>query len=476
MAVPPVMPLAGANSGQISLQPLARRKIRHVVIIVQENRSFNNLFYGYPGARTVRYGYACVGKMPDVATVMVPGCGQGSKRIKVRLKPIGLATRWQLEHNPNGFIAACNGTGIIPGTDCRMNGFNLESWNCSTPHHPKCPIEYPPYAYVPHEETKPYIEMARQYVLADKMFASNFDSTSFMSHQFIIAGTNPEKTIGIPQTWWGCPGGNSDRIAILGLRRVWPKGYVRACWDQRTLGDELNAAGISWSFYATPIGGSPPAPCGHNGIDGDGSGSGSSNGGGIWSAYQAIEDICYKKKEWDTHILTPPKQFLKDIGGGKFSSVTWITPTWLNSDHGGSGSSTGPSWVTSLVNAIGESQYWNSTAIFIFWDDYGGWFDPEAPAHVDDAGLGMRLPLLIISPYARKSYVDHTPYEHGTILKFVEDIFGLRRLAASDKRARPPNDAFDFSQNPRKFVPINAPLGANYFLQEPADGQLPDSD
>jgi phospholipase C len=96
--------------------------------------------------------------------------------------------------------------------------------------------------------------------------------------------------------------------------------------------------------------------------------------------------------------------------------VTWITPTWLNSDHAGSHSSTGPSWVTSLVNAIGESQYWNSTAIFIFWDDYGGWFDPEAPAHVDDAGLGMRLPLLIISPYARKGYVDHTPYEHGTIL------------------------------------------------------------
>ena len=82
--------------------------------------------------------------------------------------------------------------------------------------------------------------------------------------------------------------------------------------------------------------------------------------------------------------------------------MSWVTPTWANSDHAGSGSNTGPSWVTSLVNAIGESQYWDSTAIFIFWDDYGGWYDPEPPAYADYDGLGMRLPMLIISPYAKK--------------------------------------------------------------------------
>jgi phospholipase C len=475
MATPPVLPLVRAYDNQ-SLQPLAKGKIQHVVIIIQENRSFNNLFYEYPGAKTVKYGHACVEKAPDVAPSTMPGCDKGFKDTKVLLRPVSLATTWDLEHSPKGFIAACNGTGTIKGTDCRMNGFNHETWSCNKPFPVKCPIEYPPYAYVPHEETKPYFEMAQQYVLADEMFASNFDSTSFMSHQFIIAGTNPEKTIGIPQAAaWGCPGGKADTIAVLGLRRVWPKGYIRACWAQLTLGDELTAAGISWSFYATPIG-ENPAPCGHNGIDGDNSGS--SNGGGIWSAYQAIEGICYNKRQWDTHILTPPQRFLNDIGRGKLTGVTWITPTWLNSDHGGSGSKTGPSWVTSLVNAIGESQYWNSTAIFVFWDDYGGWYDPEPPAHLDNAGLGMRLPMLIISPYAKKGFVDRTHYEHGTILKFVENTFGLPRLtsAGSDVRANPPNDAFDFSKPPRKFVKIKAPLNANYFIHERLDGQPPDSD
>ncbi|MGB9650420.1 MAG: alkaline phosphatase family protein, partial [Candidatus Cybelea sp.] len=373
MAVPPVVPFAGLKSSE-SFQPLAKSKIKHVVIVIQENRSFNNLFYGYPGASTVKYG-------------------RDSKGQKVKLKPIGLATTWELEHSPKGFIAACNGTGQTKGTDCHMNGFDRETWTCDKPGYSKCPIKYPPYAYVPHDETKPYFDMANQYVLADKMFSSSFDSTSFMSHQFIIAGVNPEKTIGNPQTgWWGCPGGKSDTVQVLGLHRDWPKGYVRACWPQPTLGDELNAAGISWSYYATAIGKNPPAPCGHKAIDGDGSGS--SGGSGIWSAYQTIEDICYNKVQWDTHILTPPQRFLNDIGRGKLSSVTWITPTWADSDHVGNDSDTGPSWVANVVDAIGESQYWNSTAVFIFWDDYGGWYDPEAPKYVDLAGLGMRLPLL----------------------------------------------------------------------------------
>ncbi|MGB8907896.1 MAG: alkaline phosphatase family protein [Candidatus Cybelea sp.] len=436
----------------------AKSKIQHVVIIIQENRSFNNLFYGYPGAKTVKYGL-------------------DSKKQKVTLQPIGLATSWDLEHNPNGFIAACNGTGKkIPGTECRMNGFDREKWTCDTPKHPKCPIEYPPYAYVPHSETKPYFDMAHQYVLADEMFASNFDSTSFMSHQYIIAGVNPDASIGIPDGAWGCPGGKSDRISILGSNRVWPVGSERPCWDQETLGDELNKAGKSWSFYATPLGDENSKTCGHKGDDA--AGEGSSNGRGIWSAYQTIEYICYGPA-WNAHVMTPPSKFLNDIGRGKLSDVTWITPTFANSDHGGSGSATGPSWVASLVNAIGESQYWDSTAIFVFWDDYGGWYDPEAPEHLDNDGLGMRLPLLIISPYAKTGYVSHTHYEHGSILKFVENTFGLARMNSpdgSDVRANPPDDAFDFSQAPRKFVPIHAPLNGNYFKLQPLDWRPPDSD
>ncbi len=112
-------------------------------------------------------------------------------------------------------------------------------------------------------------------------------------------------------------------------------------------------------------------------------------------------------------------------------------------------------WVASVVNTIGQSKFWNSTAIFIFWDDASGFFDPEPPPYVDYDGLGFRLPLLIVSPYAKKGYVSHVRYEHGSILKFAEDVFSLPRLSASDTRANSPaSHCFDFTQPPRKFEVI----------------------
>ena len=124
-------------------------------------------------------------------------------------------------------------------------------------------------------------------------------------------------------------------------------------------------------------------------------------------------------------------------------------------------------WVASVVNAIGESKFWDSTAIFIFWDDPSGFYDPEPPPYADYDGLGFRLPLLIISPYAKKGYVSHVQYEHGSILKFAEDVFGLARLSASDTRANSPaQDAFDFNKKPRKFVKIPSSLGKEYFIHQ----------
>jgi phospholipase C len=130
--------------------------------------------------------------------------------------------------------------------------------------------------------------------------------------------------------------------------------------------------------------------------------------------------------------------------------------------------------VASLVNAIGESRYWDNTAIFIFWDDYGGWYDPEPPAMLDYDGLGMRIPMLIVSAYAKKDYVSHTQYEHGSILKFVEETFGLPALAASDKRATAPNDAFDFNKPPRAFETVPSQYGIDYFMRQPPDHRDPD--
>lgn len=436
------------------LQPAyhASGKIKHVVIVIQENRSFNNLFYRFPGAKTLSYGYDEQGK-------------------KIALEPVTLATTWDLQHNARGFLLSCDGTGSVPGTDCKMDGFDEQWWTCGSGG-PKCPNKNPPYSYVPQSETKPYFDMARQYVLADEMFASDFDTSSFMSHQYIIAGKNPESTVNYPDGLWGCPGGEPDQIDVMGPQRKIPKGQVRPCWDPTTLGDELDGAGISWAYYAAPIKDIGKV-CGQSpNVVGLGSKGG---GSAIWSAYQAIKHVCYGS-DWTNNVISPPTQFLTDVKNNALRSVSWVTPSYANSDHGGSGSKSGPSWVASLVNAVGQSPYWDSSAIFIFWDDSGGWYDPVAPAYVDNDGLGFRLPLLIISPYAKHSLVSHTHYEHGSILKFVEDQFGLSRLAASDARAKSPeSDCFDFSQPPRAFKPIAAPYPQSYFEHQAIDLRPPDT-
>ena len=366
--------IGNSQVAQTAATPLNRAdsKIKHIVIVIQENRSFNNLFYGVPGAKTSAYGY-------------------DSKNQKIELKPIGLETTWDLPHNSDGFYAACNGSGNIPGTHCRMNGFDKEGCGAG----PHCPKDHPEYAFVPHNETKPYFDMAKQYVLADEMFASNFDASSFVSHQYIIAA-QANATTNYPYSWWGCEGSKGDKIWTIGGHRQYVD-QIEPCYNITTLADELDHKSLSWAFYASSIGKEPNY--------------------GIWSSYQSIDHI-YNGPDWHKDVISPPSQFLTDIAGGKLAAVTWITPTYADSDHAGAGSNTGPSWVASVVNGIGESTFWNSTAIFVFWDDYGGWYDPVAPAFVDYDGLGLRLPLLVISPYARRGKVSHVHYEHGSILKF----------------------------------------------------------
>jgi len=402
-------------------------KIKHVIILIQENRSFNNLFYGFKGATTATYGYDSHGQ-------------------KITLQPIPLETSWDVEHDSTGFFAACNGTGSVPGTDCQMNGFNKEWAGCGS----RCPTD-PTYGYVPHSETKPYFIMGKEYVLADQMYASNLDASSFISHQYAIAG-QAERAVDFPAGAWGCPGGSGDKIGEIGPTRKVPDGSDEVvCWDPTTLGDELDKAGVPWAFYTATIYGDE----------------------GIWSAYQAIKHIYYGN-DWNTDIITPQTQFFTDVKNGNLRAVNWITPTWENSDHAGSGNKTGPSWVASVVNAIGQSQYWDSTAIFVFWDDYGGWYDPEPPAYMDYDGLGMRIPMLIVSAYAKKGYVSHTHYEHGSILRFIENNWGLPPMAASDQRATPPDDAFDFSKPPRAFKTIPSAQGIEFFMHQPTSHRPPD--
>ncbi|HEY1869022.1 MAG TPA: alkaline phosphatase family protein [Candidatus Cybelea sp.] len=154
-------------------------------------------------------------------------------------------------------------------------------------------------------------------------------------------------------------------------------------------------------------------------------------------------------------VITPQKRFFADLKAGKLANFTWITPTCRDSDHPNCGGGHGPAWIASLVNAVGESKYWDQAAIFVIWDDWGGLYDHVAPPYEDYDGLGFRVPLLVISPYAKRDHVSHVQYETASVLRFTEDLYGLGSLAAADRRATSPaSDCFDFHQKPRKFVPI----------------------
>ena len=156
---------------------------------------------------------------------------------------------------------------------------------------------------------------------------------------------------------------------------------VAPCFDIPTIAGEADTAGVSWRFYA----------------DGDFS---------LWNSYQADSAI-YNGPDWNADIETSSQPFT-DASQDKLAAISWVTPTWQNSDHPGIHSATGPAWVASIVDAIGTSKFWKSTAIFIMWDDWGGWFDPVPPVYEDYDGLGFRVPLLIVSPYTAHGKVGRT--------------------------------------------------------------------
>jgi phospholipase C len=425
---------AGAPSslprGDEALSVLARTgagKITHVVYVVQENRSFDNLFQGYPGADTVPSGKNSMGET-------------------IELQPVSLAAHYDIDHSAGAMFAACHGTGKLPGTDCRMDGFDKEFSYGGPPN--------PQYVYVPHRDSRPYFDMAREWVLADRMFQSQLDE-SFVAHQYIIAA-QAGSAVNLPYGLWGCGGGSGDYVDTLTQERSTKGHREQPCFDYETLGDELDAAGLSWRFYTSKNG----AP--------------SSDGGAYWSGYQAVRHI-RDGPDWIRDVITPQNRFLTDVPAGKLASFTWITPLCDDSDHVNCGGGYGPSWVAAIVNTIGASKFWDSTAIFVQWDDWGGLYDHVAPPFKGYDSLGFRVPLLVISPYARQNYVSHVQYETTSVLRFAEDLFGLGRLAAADARAASPAaDCFDFAQKPRTFVPIKAPKGRGFFLSQRNDYRAPD--
>jgi phospholipase C len=411
---------SNAANNSLPASNAARRRtaspIQHVVFIVQENRSFNNLFMGFPGATTQNYGYDQQGD-------------------KISLQPSDLASAWDIAHNSQSFEEDCDGTGSLPGTNCRNDGWNNEEAGLGHPANFA-------YAYVPKKEIQPYWKIAGQYVLADNAFASNLDG-SFVAHQYAISAYS-DRAVDCCLDSWGCEGGKTDTTATLTNERVYGS-YIRVCFDIPSLGINADKKNVTWRFYAGTIYGD----------------------GGLWSAYQANKTVYYGS-DWSTDVVNPPAQFLSDIAAGTLSNVTWITPTYVTSDHAGLNASKGPAWVASVVNAIGKSKFWSSTAIFILWDDWGGWYDPVPPPYADYDGYGFRIPLIVVSPYAKQGSVTHTLYETASVLRYIEDNFGLPQMAKADARANDPADdsaVFDYAQQPRAFKKFKGAKPTSYWLK-----------
>jgi phospholipase C len=317
-----------------------------------------------------------------------------------------------------------------------------------------------PYSYLRHDVIGPYRAMAGQYVLADHMFPAMF-GPSFTAHLTLIASmTNqaPNKAVvDLPTgTPWGCdapPGATTP--AINEKRVIIPGGAGFPCFSQfTTMADTLDEKNVSWKYYAPNI-----------------------LKYSAWSAFDAIKSVRYGP-DW-AKVQTPEWRVLVDAKNGALPSFSWVTPDAQDSDHPGEGSDTGPSWVAAVVNSIGESQYWDSTAIFVVWDDWGGWYDNVPPPQLDFKGLGIRVGCIVISPYAKKNYVSHVPYEFGSMLHFSEQVFGLRALGPAsagytDLRANTMLDAFDFTQKPRAYVPIPAKYPMSFFENHPQSMRAPD--
>jgi phospholipase C len=371
--------------------------ITHVVILIMENRSFNYMFMGYPNAHTVSSGILHTGQ-------------------SVRLQQIPLEAIGDLGHAHPDFTAAYDGG--------KMDGFDLESWD------PRLP-QLAPYSHAPRVEVEPDWVIAQRYTIADEMFQS-MTGNSYPAHQYLIAGQS-DYAIGLPNSpgVWGCDSPPGTTVPVLNANGKMVPGPF-PCFDYETLGDLLDAANIPWRYYTqTPT--------------------------YTWNAYDAISHIRYGN-DWTKNIYTPSTQFNTDVDSGILAPVTWLVPPDVNSDHSGNKSSTGPSYVASVVNAIGTSKFYGSTALFIVWDDWGGWYDDVAPPQLDRMGLGFRVPMLVVSAWARHGYVSHVQHEFGSILHFTEENFGLASLLQTDARADDLSDCFDYTQNPPPFVPIEAPV------------------
>ena len=496
--------------------------IKHVVVIVQENRTPDNLFQGL-----CNFGAGCGPALNqyDIKSTYVDA---GHKRQP--LQPVGLATAFDLDHSYGG-----------PALNNTISGFNFEYLNrgvatspgvlvpplcspnvfgCAVPGNSQFMYVYnSPVANTDGSKgglLDPYLTLATRYGWANRMFQTN-QGPSYPAHQFLFGGTSAptasDDAVGVfvsengPSTQVGCAA--PPNIEVQLVRPITPmpaqppygsetKGDVAApCFTHQALSDLLYP-NFTWTYYAITTGV-------QNG--------GANLAGSIWTAPNSLTSLCIPAKDqngflqctgpyWNKGMangyvdLNPP-DVLADIGDCNLANVSWVIPDGKYSDHP-INSGQGPSWVAAVVNAIGNSTncdnnsgYWKDTAIFITWDDWGGWFDHVAPVILKNTQkyqdqysyqLGFRVPLIVVSAYSpQPGYINNEINDFGSILRGIEGMFklpgGEGALNFADARATTDlSRFFNFNQTPTIYTTIPAPLQADYFVSFPSPPEPPDTD
>jgi phospholipase C len=408
---------------------------------MQENRSFDSYFGTYPGADgfPIRGGRAAV-------------CVPAPKGACVRPYHNRQDRNLGGPHQMSDAIADVNGG--------RMNGFITELHralgSCSSALNPACAgaISKPDVmGFHTGADIPNYWTYARDFVLADHLFEP-IDSWSLPAHLYMVS------------EWSALCHRRRDPNSCVNdiIGPAYPPDYVGNlahnvpdyAWTDLTY--LLHKDGVSWGYYVAP--GSEP-DCANAGALTCNSVAQSAHTPGIWNPLPYFDTV---HQDGQLGNIKPVTQFLSEATAGALPAVSWVVPNQTESEHPPGLVSVGQSYVTRLINALMKSPDWDSTAIFLSWDDWGGFYDGVAPPRVDRNGFGMRVPGIIISPYARRDYIDHAVMSQDAFVKFIEDDFlgGARLDPRTDGRPDPRPDvredlpqvgnvegAFDFSQQPR---------------------------
>jgi phospholipase C len=366
--------------------------IQHVVFIIKENRSFDNYFGTFPGANG-----ATSGPVSDGSIIPL---GHTPDRVR------------DMGHGWNDALTAIN-SGL-------MNQFDLVQFG-------NIDGDYMSMSQMYQTDIPNYWSYAQTFTLSDATFSS-LHGGSFPNHMYTVAATsadailNPNEPTHPQFSSWGCDAETGTTVTLQNTSGV--QTNVFPCFTNTTLGDLLDAANISWKSYAPN----------------------ENTSGYAWNTYDYFNQI-RNSSLWAEHVVGW-SNFVSDATNGNLSAVSWLVPDTADSDHAPSSACGGENWAVQQINAIMQGPDWATTAIFLTWDDFGGFYDNAAPTNPDYYGFGPRVPMIIISPYALAGHIDSTQYEFSSVLKFIETRWGLTNLTDRDLDAANMTAAFNFNQTP----------------------------